>query len=94
MHSLVGAVLLGRSLEEALEYAEDRGWSAAHPLFKDTVVYANGRMATTEFSIKLAGRLGTYLLAGDLMTDEAIEQLEFALRDAKADSWFRLPPLR
>jgi DNA sulfur modification protein DndB len=94
MHSLVGAVLLGRSLEEALEYAEDRGWSAAHPLFKDTVVYANGRMATAEFSIKLAGRLGTYLLAGDLMTDKAIEQLEFALRAAKADSWFRLPPLK
>jgi DNA sulfur modification protein DndB len=91
MHSLVGTVLLGRRLEEALEYAEDEGWSAADPLFTDTVVYANGHMATAEFSIKLAGRLGTYLLASDLMTEEAIERLQSDLREAKADPRFRLP---
>jgi DNA sulfur modification protein DndB len=78
-------------LEEALEYAEDEGWSAADPLFTDTVVYANGHMATAEFSIKLAGRLGTYLLASDLMTEEAIERLQSDLREAKADPRFRLP---
>jgi DNA sulfur modification protein DndB len=91
MHSLVGAVLLGRSLEDALEYAEDEGWSASDPLFTDTVVYANGHMAAAESSIKLAGRLGTYLLAGDLMTDEAIERLQSDLREAKADPRFQLP---
>ena len=69
MHALVGAVKLGRDLEEALEYAEDYGWSAADPLFTDTVVYANGHMATSDYAIKLAGRLGTYLLAGDLMPE-------------------------
>ena len=53
-HALVGAVCLGRSLEDALELAEDQGWSAADPLFTDTVVYANGHMATSDFAIKLA----------------------------------------
>jgi DNA sulfur modification protein DndB len=91
VYSLVGAVLLGCSLEEVLDYAEDQGWSAADPLFTDTVVYANGHMAKDEFSIKLAGRLGTYLLAGDLMADEAIKRLESDLRQAKADPLFRLP---
>lgn len=91
MHSLVGTALLGRRLEEALEYVEDRSWCAADPLFTDTVVYANGHMATADASIKLAGQLGTYLLAADLMTEEAIEQLQTDLREAKADPWFRLP---
>lgn len=91
MHSLVGAVLLGRNLEKALEYAEDEGWSAADPIFTDTVVRANGHMVTDGFSIKLAGRLGTYLLAGDLMTDKEIEQLQADLREAKADPLFQLP---
>ena len=88
MHALVGAVALGRELEEALEYAEDHGWSAADPLFIDTVVYANGHMATSEFAIKLAGRLGTYLLAGDLMPEDAIDKLQVELREAKANHGF------
>jgi len=91
MHSLVGAVALGRELDEALEFAEDHGWSASDPLFVDTVVYANGHMATSEFAIKLAGRLGTYLLAGDLMQKDEIDKLHFDLMEAKADDQFRLP---
>jgi DNA sulfur modification protein DndB len=91
MHALVGAVRLGRSLEEALEYAEDQGWSASDPLFTDTVVYANGHMVTSEFAIKLAGRLGTYLVAGDLMTRDEIEKLHADLIEAKGDPEFRLP---
>lgn len=91
MHSLVGAVALGRELDEALEFAEDHGWSASDPLFVDTVVYANGHMATTDFAIKLAGRLGTYLLAGDLMQKDEIDKLHFDLMEAKADDQFRLP---
>ena len=91
MHSLVGAVGLGRSLEESLEGAEDQGWSAADPLFTGTVVYANGHMATSEYSIKLAGRLGAYLMAGDLMNDKEIDQLQLDLIEAKADDEFRLP---
>lgn len=90
-HALVGAVLLGRSLGDALMDAEDIGWSASNPLFTDTVVYANGHMSTSEYSIKLAGRLGTYLIAGDLMTDDAIVKLQSDLQDAKADPRFRLP---
>jgi DNA sulfur modification protein DndB len=90
-HALVGAVLLGRSLEEALESAEDIGWSASDPAFTDTVVYANGHMSTSEFSMKLAGRLGTYLIAWDLMTDSAIEKLQEDLRTAKSDPRYRLP---
>jgi DNA sulfur modification protein DndB len=91
MHSLVGAVRLGRDLVEALEYAEDCGWSAADPLFTDTIVYANGHMATSDFAIRLAGRLGTYLLAWDLMTQESIDRLHVDLIEAKADPDFRLP---
>ncbi|MCB0909930.1 MAG: hypothetical protein KDB63_22770, partial [Nocardioidaceae bacterium] len=91
MHALVGAVQLGRPLERALEYAEDQGWSASDPLFHDTVVYANGHMATSEAAVRLAGRLGTYLVAGDLMKDEAIEKLESDLAQAKADLSFELP---
>jgi DNA sulfur modification protein DndB len=91
MHALVGAVRLGRSLEESLEVAEDQGWSAADPLFTGTVVYANGHMATSEYSIKLAGRLGTYLMAGDLMGDKEIDQLQLDLIEAKGDDQFRLP---
>jgi DNA sulfur modification protein DndB len=90
-HALVGAVRLGRSLEEALEVAEDQGWSASDPLFIGTVVYANGHMATSEYSIKLAGRLGTYLIAHDLMTDEDIQSLQTDLVDAKGDIEFLLP---
>ncbi len=90
-HALVGAVLLGRSLEEALEVAEDQGWSAADPLFTNTVVYSNGLMSTSESSIKLAGRLGTYLLAGDLMSDSDIQRLEADLMEAKGDDQFPLP---
>jgi DNA sulfur modification protein DndB len=48
-------------------------------------------MATSEYSIKLAGRLGTYLLAGDLMDDDAIASLQSDLRDAKAAPQFQLP---
>lgn len=91
MHSLVGAVQLGRPLEEALDWAEDQGWSASDPLFTDTVVYANGHMATSEAAIRLAGRLGTYLLAGDLMDEAAIEKLEQDLAAAKVDASFELP---
>jgi len=90
-HALVGSVLLGRSLEESLVIAEDQGWSASDPLFTDTVVYANGHMATSDYAIKLAGRLGTYLIAGDLMTPEAIEKLHLDLIEAKGDPEFRLP---
>lgn len=90
-HALVGAVRLGRSLEAALELAEDQGWSAADPLFTGTVVYANGHMATSEFSIKLAGRLGTYLLAGDLMSDEEVQRLQMEMIEAKGDPEFSLP---
>lgn len=88
--ALVGAVRLGRSLEEALELAEDQGWSASDPLFTGTVVYANGHMATSEYSIKLAGRLGTYLIAHDLMTNEDIENLQTDLVEAKGDAEFLL----
>lgn len=91
MYALVGAVRLGRALEEALEYAEDQSWSASDPIFTDTVVYANGHMATSEYAIKLAGSLGTYLLAADLMTGDAIEKLQDELREAKGDSGFKLP---
>lgn len=91
MNALVGAVRLGRNLDEALEIAEDQGWSASDPLFTDTVVYANGHMATSDFAIRLAGRLGTYLLAGDLMTDSEIERLQADLQEAKGDSEFLLP---
>jgi DNA sulfur modification protein DndB len=90
-YALVGAVLLGRSLEEALEIAEDQGWSAADRLFTDTVVYANGHMATSDFAIKLAGRLGTYLIAGDLMTEDAVERLQLDLQEAKGNPKFLLP---
>lgn len=93
MQSLAGAVLLGRSLEKALEGAEDRGWSASDSLFTDTVVYANGHMSTSDFSIRLAGRLGTYLLANDLMTKDAIEKLQSDVQQAKSDPHFRLPSL-
>jgi DNA sulfur modification protein DndB len=91
MQTLVGAVKLGRSLEEALELAEDQGWSAADPLFTGTVVYANGHMAANDYSIKLAGRLGTYLIAGDLMGDSEIQKLQLDLIEAKGDEQFRLP---
>lgn len=90
-HALIGAVSLGRGLEETLEIAEDQEWSAADPLFVGTVVYANGHMATSDFAIKLAGRLGTYFLAGDLMTDEAIELLQHDVAEAKGDPAFKLP---
>lgn len=92
-HALVGAVQLGRDLPEALEYAEDQGWSASDPLFTDTVVYANGHMATSEHAIKLTGRLGTYLLAADLMRDNDISQLQAELREAKGNPRFKLPEL-
>lgn len=90
-YSLVGAVLLGLGLEEAVKVAEALSWSAADPLFTDTVVYANGHMATAESSIRLAGRLGTYLLAADLMTGDEITRLQWDLREAKADYRFELP---
>lgn len=90
-HALVGAVRLGRSLEDAIEWAEDQGWSASDPLFTGTVVYANGHMATSEYSIKLAGRLGTYLIAHDLMAAADIEHLQADLADAKGDAEFLLP---
>ena len=91
MHALVGAVALGRSLEEALESAEDVGWSASDPLFTDTIVYANGHMSTSDFSVKLAGRVGTYMIAWDLMDDSAVDKLQEDLRAAKSDPGFVLP---
>lgn len=91
MHTLAGAVQLGRSLEETLEIAEDQGWSASNYLFTDTIVYANGHMATSDYAIKLAGRLGLYLVAGDLMNGDVIGRLERDLADAKGDPEFRLP---
>jgi len=90
-HALVGAVRLGRSLEDALEIAEDQRWSAADPLFTSTVVYANGQMSTSEHSIKLAGRLGTYLIASDLMDEADIDKLEVDLVEAKGEERFSLP---
>lgn len=90
-HALVGAVRLGRSLEDGLEIAEDQGWSAADPLFTSTVVYANGQMSTSEYSIKLAGRLGTYLIASDLMKEADIDKLESDLVEAKGEEKFSLP---
>ncbi|MFM8858103.1 MAG: DNA sulfur modification protein DndB, partial [Actinomycetota bacterium] len=90
-HALVGAVRLGRRLEDALEIAEDQGWSAADSLFTSTVVYANGQMSTSEYSIRLAGRLGTYLIAGDLMPSNDIQELEADLVEAKGDGNFALP---
>lgn len=91
MNGLVGAVRLGRDLSDALELAEGQGWSAADPLFTDTIVYANGHMATSEFAMRLTGRLGTYLLAGDLMHSRDIEQLQADLQEAKGDPTFVLP---
>lgn len=91
MHALVGAVRLGRSLEEALEIAEDQGWSASSPLFIGTVVYANGHMSASDYSMRLAGRLGTYLLADDLMKTDDVERLRNELREAKGDPDFSLP---
>lgn len=91
MHALVGAVRVGRSLAEALEFAEEQGWSASDPFFTDTIVYANGHMATSEYAVKLAGRLGTYLLAGDLMSNNDIDLLQADLREAKGDPTFTLP---
>ncbi|WP_082944231.1 DGQHR domain-containing protein [Mycolicibacterium elephantis] len=91
MNALVGAAQLGRDLEDSLETVEDNGWSASDSLFIDTVVYANGRMATSEHAIRLAGRLGTYLLAWDLMSPKEIDRLEADLREAKGDPDFVLP---
>jgi DNA sulfur modification protein DndB len=48
-------------------------------------------MATSEYSIKLAGRLGTYLIAHDLMTDDDIQNLQTDLVEAKGDAEFLLP---
>lgn len=92
-HALVGAVRLGCVLEEALENAEDHGWSASDPLFTDVVVYANGHMVTSDAAIKLAGRLGTYLIAGDRMSRSEVDKLYLDLREAKGDPGFRLPGL-
>ncbi|MGE2715184.1 DGQHR domain-containing protein [Mycolicibacterium litorale] len=91
MHALVGAVRVGRDLVQALEFAEDRSWSASDPLFTDTIVYANAHMATSDYAVRLAGRLGTYLIAGDLLSDREIQSLEADLQDAKGNSAFRLP---
>lgn len=91
MHALVGAVRVGRDLVEALEFAEDQSWSASDPLFTDTIVYANAHMATSDYAVRLAGRLGTYLIAGDLLSDREIQTLEADLRDAKGNPAFRLP---
>lgn len=90
-NALAGAVQLGRDLEAALAIAEDVCWSASDPLFTNTIVYANGHMATSEYAIKLAGRLGTYLIAGDLMSDADISQLLLELGEAKGDPDFSLP---
>jgi len=48
-------------------------------------------MATSEYSIKLAGRLGTYLIAPDLMGDGEIGKLQLDLTEAKGDDCFVLP---
>lgn len=81
--ALCGATALGMSLEDAVEAAQDVGWSASDQLFCDTIVYANGHMAANDARIRLAGRLGTYLIAWDLMSDEAIQQLSLDMADAK-----------
>jgi DNA sulfur modification protein DndB len=91
MHALAGAVKLGLTLEQAVEGAEEISWSASDPLFIDTVVYANGHMAANEAGIKLAGRLGTYLIAWQRMPTASVERLAMDMADAKGLTNFKLP---
>jgi DNA sulfur modification protein DndB len=90
-HALCGATQLGMSLEEAVEAAEDAGWSASDEVFCDTVIYANGHMAANEARIRLAGRVGTYLIAWESMSKEAIGALSRDLADAKGLVRYQLP---
>jgi len=48
-------------------------------------------MSTSEHSLKLAGRLGMYLIASDLMDEADIDKLEVDLVEAKGEERFSLP---
>lgn len=91
VEAILGAEALGLSLEQALRSAEKRSWSASDGVFCDTIVFANGRMNAREAAIRLAGRLGTYLVAGKYMDRQTVDQLHTDLAAAKGIWDFRLP---
>lgn len=80
---LEGAVRRGISLEQAIERANKIGWSASNPMWIDTIIYANGHMNAKTQGIRLAGRLITYLVAADKMTEAEVKQLRSDLSDAR-----------
>jgi DNA sulfur modification protein DndB len=88
--------VVGRSMDisEAVDRLNVINWRASDPLWVDTIIYANGRMATKKEAVRLAGRLIAYQVAPTRFSGSELRQLETALQESKADYDFRLPRAR
>lgn len=80
---LEGAIRRKVPMQLAIERANKIKWIASNPMWVDTIIYANGHMNAKAQGIRLAGRLISYLIAADKMTDLEINRLRNDLRDAR-----------
>ena len=83
----------GVAIDEAIARANRLEWRRSDPIWTDTIVYASGAMNAKESSVRLAGRLAAYRMAGRLWDTAEVLQLREDLREAKADDGFHLPRL-
>ena len=88
---LIGATQLGLTLEEAVVRANKVKWKAAHPMWTDTIVFANGHMNARQAGINTTAELITYLLAADRMTPSQTERVRRAYGEARGEAWTKLP---
>lgn len=88
---LAGAVGLGLRLETAVARCNGIDWCGASPQWTDTIVGASGRMSTKQESIRLTGRLITYMLAGSRMRRSELNQLEEDYMTARGNRRKKLP---
>ena len=91
-HGLAGAQRFGIDLEVAVQRCNDVEWRASADHWIDTVIFANGHMNARAQGVRLAGRLITYLIAADKMSEANVSRLRNDLTEAKGLwSSYKLP---
>jgi DNA sulfur modification protein DndB len=69
------AAAAGVGLEEAVDRAVKINWRADAGFWVDTIIRSNGRMVANNQSIRLAGRIIGYLVAGSKMSSTQVDRL-------------------
>jgi DNA sulfur modification protein DndB len=97
---LIAAVKLGVPLDEAVRRANRIDWSSTADLWRDVLMRSGGKGVVIDASanaVERASRLVTYLIAGDRMSDPAVDKVrsEYNVSRGKdpnqPDKWEQLP---